>query len=117
MRVVWQLGEVTVRDVYEYLAETQDIAYTTVMTTMHRLALKGFLERSEPGKTHIFWPTVSEDEYLRSALHGVLDWLVARFDNPALAYLVHPGDREDLESLKTLLRAVEERREELSKRH
>ncbi len=34
MKVVWQLGVATVRDVYETLLTRRKIAYTTVMTMM-----------------------------------------------------------------------------------
>ena len=116
MRVAWQRGKVTVRDVYDSLGRNRNLAYTTVMTTMHRLTNKGFLQRSElgAGRTHAFWPAISEDEYVQSALQAVLDWLVARFDMPALTYLMHPDEKDNLESLRALLEAVEKRREELS---
>ena len=41
MKVVWQKGEATVRDVYEDLLERRKIAYTTVMTMMKVLEGQG----------------------------------------------------------------------------
>ena len=41
MKVVWRMDKATVRDVYEALRETRQIAYTTVMTMMKILEEKG----------------------------------------------------------------------------
>ena len=47
LRVVWDKGEVTVRDVYEELRENRRIAYTTVMSVLRNLAAKGLLEQDK----------------------------------------------------------------------
>jgi predicted transcriptional regulator len=46
MKVVWERGRVTVRDVYQTLLERRQVAYTTVMTMMNILEQKGFLKKS-----------------------------------------------------------------------
>jgi BlaI family transcriptional regulator, penicillinase repressor len=45
MKIVWQLGAATVRDVYEALRAERVIAYTTVMTMMNILEEKGHLRK------------------------------------------------------------------------
>lgn len=106
MDVVWDRPEVRVRDVYEVLSERRPIAYTTVMTTMGRLAEKGLLRRIESHPAHRFRPGVSRDEYARSTVHSVLDWLVSHFPDPAVAYFVDRLEADDerlLESLRTAI--------------
>ena len=45
MEAIWALGHATVHDVLERLAAAdRELAYTTVMTVMSRLADKGLLE-------------------------------------------------------------------------
>src|SRR5665648_1262022 len=39
LRVVWDNGDVTVRDVYERLRDNRRIAYTTVMSVLRNLCL------------------------------------------------------------------------------
>ena len=46
MKVVWRLGDATVRQVYETLREKRPIAYTTVMTMMKILEEKGYLKKA-----------------------------------------------------------------------
>src|SRR5680860_934845 len=74
MDVAWRLGDATVRDVHEELVRDRKIAYTTVMTTMARLAKKGLLRRDTTGLAHRYRPAVSQDTYLRSTLGRVLSW-------------------------------------------
>jgi predicted transcriptional regulator len=86
MELVWQLGDTTVRDVHEALAERRDLAYTTVMTTMARLASKGLLTRDTTGLAHRYRATISREDYARSTVTSVVDWLVDRFPEPAMSY-------------------------------
>ncbi|MGI8872963.1 MAG: BlaI/MecI/CopY family transcriptional regulator [Egibacteraceae bacterium] len=88
METVWRLGETTVRDVHAELEKERDIAYTTVMTTMARLASKGLLGRDTSGLAHRYLPSLSREEYARSTVTSVVDWLVDSFPEPAMSYFV-----------------------------
>jgi predicted transcriptional regulator len=44
MKIIWERGRATVRDVYETLLERRRVAYTTVMTMMNILEQKGHLK-------------------------------------------------------------------------
>jgi predicted transcriptional regulator len=88
METVWSLGDTTVRDVHEALSARRDLAYTTVMTTMARLASKGLLARDTSGLAHRYRATITRDEYARSTVTSVVDWLVDRFPEPAMSYFM-----------------------------
>ncbi|CAN5235812.1 BlaI/MecI/CopY family transcriptional regulator [soil metagenome] len=103
METVWQLGETTVRDVHAQLAQRRDLAYTTIMTTMTRLAAKGLLDRDTTGLAHRYRPTVSRDQYAQSTVASVVDWLVDSFPEPAMSYFVDViDDGSDPEMLRAL---------------
>jgi len=53
MKVVWDRGTATVRDVYETLLSERRIAYTTVMTMMNVLERKGHLRKRADGRTFV----------------------------------------------------------------
>jgi predicted transcriptional regulator len=96
METVWDLGETTVRDVHAALASQRDLAYTTIMTTMARLASKGLLARDTSGLAHRYRPTLTREEYARTTVTSVVDWLVDAFPEPALSYFVEVvGDGRD----------------------
>jgi predicted transcriptional regulator len=110
MDVVWRLGEATVRDVHAELASAREIAYTTVMTTMARLARKGMLLRDTADLAHRYRPIVGRDEYARGAVGDVLAWLLERYPEPAVAYLADVVEELDDLTLDQLREAVARRR-------
>ena len=112
MEAVWLLGESTVRDVHNQLAATRSIAYTTVMTTMTRLATKGLLVRDTEGLAHRYRPAVSREHYARSTVEGVMSWLLDRFPEPAAAYLADVVEQADDDSLADLRAAAARRRDQ-----
>lgn len=110
MDVVWQLGSSTVRDVHEQLARNRKIAYTTVMTTMSRLARKGLLQRNTSGLAHVYSPAISRERYARSTVGALLTWLLERYPEPAVSYLAEVVDEVDEVALDALRQAVLRRR-------
>jgi predicted transcriptional regulator len=112
MDVVWERGEVTVRDVHQALRSGRPIAYTTVMTTLGRLADKGLLQRMEEQPAHRYVALMSRDQYARTTVKSVVDWLIGHFPDPAVAYLVDRVEREDDEVIERLREAIEQRKAE-----
>jgi len=110
MDVVWRLRDTTVRDVHAELAASREIAYTTVMTTMARLARKGILLRDTADLAHRYRPVVSRDQYARGAVGDVLSWLLERYPEPAVAYLADVVEELDDVTLEQLRDAVARRR-------
>lgn len=111
MEAVWKLGETTVRDVHAYLNPTRDLAYTTIMTTMARLAAKGLLERDTAGLAHRYRSTVSRQDYARSTVTSVVDWLVGAFPEPAISYFVEKvSDEADPQELDRLQARIDQLR-------
>ncbi len=114
MDVVWKLSDATVRDVHDELARARDIAYTTVMTTMTRLAGKGYLTRDTEGLAHRYRPAVSRESYAQSTVAKVVDWLIDRYPEPAVAYLAEVVDEGEGDALDRLRDAVNRRRDQES---
>lgn len=114
MDVVWNLGDATVRDVHDVLAGRRTIAYTTVMTTMTRLASKGHLQRDTTGLAHRYTAVVAREDFARTTMGSVLTWLLDRYPEPAAAYLAEVVDDADELTLDTLRSAVARRRAEES---
>ena len=105
MEAVWDRGDTTVRDVHASLARRRDIAYTTVMTTMGRLASKGLLARDTSGLAHRYRPTLTRAEYAKSMVHSVVDWLVGSFPEPAISYFVDVVNDGDDPAVMAALRS------------
>lgn len=63
---------VTVRDVAEALQD-RDLAYTTVMTVLDRLAGKGMVEREREGRAWRYRPSASREAYVAQLMLDALD--------------------------------------------
>ena len=66
-------GSSTVREVFELLRLTREIAYTTVMSTMDNLHRKGWLSRKRQGKAFLYWPTLTREQYSARLMRHALD--------------------------------------------
>jgi predicted transcriptional regulator len=73
MNTLWPMGEATVREIREGLAERRPRAYTTIMTIMDRLARKGVVERHKVGRAYSYRPNLSMEDARAQALGQVLE--------------------------------------------
>jgi predicted transcriptional regulator len=72
MKAVWRRHPITVRDVQAAIHPDRSLAYTTVMTVMHRLYLKGFLHRTLQAKAHYYEPKVEFADVRDAAVSGII---------------------------------------------
>ena len=110
MEVVWARGEVSVRDVHRRLERRRAIAYTTVMTTLARLAAKGLMTRRKVAGAYLYTPVVSKDELAGTVADSVIDGLLHGFGAGAVSRLLDRLQHEDPRRLDELARLIEERR-------
>ena len=54
LRVLWERGASTVRQVHEALADTRETGYTTTLKLMQIMADKGLVTRNETARTHVY---------------------------------------------------------------
>lgn len=65
LEILWSRGEdQSVADVLAVLQERRELAYTTVMTLLDKLAKKGTLSRNKIGKAYYYRPQVKQDQVL-----------------------------------------------------
>jgi BlaI family transcriptional regulator, penicillinase repressor len=86
MKVIWPLGQATVREVYDRLRERRTIAYTTVQTMMNILETKGHLKREAGGKPSVYAPVRPQQLVVRSMVREFVNRV---FDGSARPLLVH----------------------------
>ncbi len=82
MEIVWArpVGEgTTVRDVFEILYERRHSAYTTVMNTMTRLAKKRLLRAEKQDMAYVYYPTLTQDEFVTRFVGRILENLLVGF--------------------------------------
>ena len=73
LRVLWERGPSTVRQVHEALSRERPTAYTTAIKLMQIMTEKGLLRRDETDRTHIYHPRLTEEQTQRQLIHDLLD--------------------------------------------
>jgi predicted transcriptional regulator len=73
MEVLWESNApLTVREVSARLTE-RDLAHTTVMTVLDRLAKKGFAKRQRDGRAWRYCPAATRETYVTELMLTALD--------------------------------------------
>ncbi len=62
LQVLWDKGEVTVREVHDSLKATHSTGYTTVLKIMQIMFEKGLLSRDESTRAHVYAASVSQED-------------------------------------------------------
>ncbi len=74
LRVLWERGPSTVRQVHEVLvARVGQTAYTTALKLLQIMTEKGLVRRDDTDRTHIYAPRLSEEQTQRQLVRDLLD--------------------------------------------
>lgn len=73
LNTLWPMGEGTVREIRDRLAERLPRAYTTIMTIMDRLARKGIVERKKSGRAYVYRANLTAEEARSQAIGHVIE--------------------------------------------
>ena len=115
MEILWKESPASVRQVHESLARKRQIAYTTVMTVMSRLAEKGLLQREQHGRAYLYVPTQTRDEFCTDTISTVVKGLIGGFGEPVLSEFVDTVGSRDAGQLDELLRLIEKKKQEAAR--
>src|SRR5688572_30063509 len=92
MKAVWRRHPATVKEVQIDIRVVRPLAYTTVMTIMYRLCLKGFLQRSLKSRTHMYEPGVSFLDVRAAAVDAIVTQFFEGSRNDLLRFLENDFD-------------------------
>jgi len=103
LQLVWQHEPCTERDISDLIQSQRDVARTTVLKTIQRLAAKGLLRR-EPGRPARYRAALDESRVLPELVHRFVDGVLGGAAEPLVAYLA--GQKRlsaaDLQALKRI---------------
>ena len=103
MGALWSLGEATVAEVRERLPA--ELAYTTVLTVLRGLELKGFVTHEKEGRAFVYRPLVEAEDAAETLVGRLIDRVFGGSPVKLLAHLVSDRgiDEEDLERMRRML--------------
>ena len=73
MRVLWQLGPSTVRQVHDVLMRDRPTAYTTALKLLQIMTEKGLVRRDESDRTHVYQTRLTEEQTQRQLIRDLMD--------------------------------------------
>lgn len=110
MKIVWDLGDATVRDVYERLRTSRRIAYTTVLTMMGILEQKGYLRKSSGARAYVYRAVRPRQQVVSAMVREFVDRVFDGAAAPLLLQLVKGVrlSQNDRAALKRIISETDE---------
>lgn len=109
LRVLWQRGPSTVRDVFDALAPERHTGYTTVLKLMQIMAAKGLVIRDDTERAHVYRAAQSEEQAKRSLTGEFIERVFGGSSQQLLlqALATHKASAEELAEIRRLLDELE----------
>ncbi|WP_243322612.1 BlaI/MecI/CopY family transcriptional regulator [Geothrix sp. SG200] len=109
LRVLWERGPSTVRQVFEVLAAERELGYTTVLKMLQIMHDKGLVARDVTDRTHVFSACETQVQTQRHLLDDLLD---KAFGGSSLSLVMQAlatrrASREELAEMRKLLDQAE----------
>jgi BlaI family penicillinase repressor len=73
LRVLWQLGPSTVKEVQKVLETTRKTGYTTVLKFMQIMVEKGLVSRDESTFAHVYEARIPQEQTQRTLIADLLE--------------------------------------------
>jgi BlaI family transcriptional regulator, penicillinase repressor len=105
LRVLWDRGASTVREVHDALADARSVGYTTTLKTLQVMTEQGLTIREEHRGQHLYRPRHAEEETLGRIVTDLLD---RAFGGSTSKLVVHAlasrrASAEELREIRRLL--------------
>ncbi|MCI0335750.1 MAG: BlaI/MecI/CopY family transcriptional regulator [Planctomycetes bacterium] len=116
LKVLWQRGEATVRDLADAMNDgvnrsADRLAYTTILSLLQVMEQKGLVDHRREGKAYVYVPLVERQPTFRQLAGSFLEKV---FDGAVGEYLVHALESKrlsaaELDELEAMLAAARQR--------
>ena len=107
LRVLWERGPSTVREVYEILNEQKSMGYTTVLKLLQIMAAKGSVKRNEEQRAHVYEAVQPADKTKRQFAGDVLQRVFAGSASDLMQHAL-AGQRTSRKELDELRRVLDD---------
>ena len=111
LRVLWDRGPSTVREVHQALPGDIESGYTTVLKLLQIMHGKGLVIRDESSRTHVYAAAVPPETTQRALVTDLIDRAFGGSAHRLVMQALSPqvASREDLDRIRALLAELERR--------
>jgi len=109
LQILWQNGEMSVKEINEEINKVKETGYTTTLKLMQIMLEKGLLSREQNGRSHLYKASIKEEDTKSSLLKSFIESTY----NGSTASLViqalgnHKTTKKELEMIRELLDDIE----------
>jgi len=110
LRVLWDHGPQTVREVMAHMHERgRKVAYTTVLTFLSRLSQKGFVASDKAELAYVYRAKASRDSVVKSRVRSLLEQLYDGAAGPMVLQLMEHErfSAEEIAQLRKMIRDLD----------
>ena len=94
LKLIWQHGPLTVREIRKYLTIDEEIPYTSVLSLVQLMEEKGYLRHKREGKTYRYWSRKTQRATTRMVIR---DFVHRFFDGSPEALVLGLADSAEIE--------------------
>ena len=105
VKVLWERGAATAREITDALNETEPIAHSTVQTLLRGLEEKDSVSHEIEGRTFVFFPRVEEDSFKQSATRDLVQRVFGGNAATLVAHLLKNENvsRKEIDEIRKLI--------------
>ncbi|MGE5816157.1 MAG: BlaI/MecI/CopY family transcriptional regulator [Acidobacteriota bacterium] len=111
LRVLWERGPSTVRQVHDVIAAGRPLAYTTTLKLLQIMLEKELVTRGEQDRTHVYAPKLDREAAQRQLVGDLLDRAFGGSAATLVMQALATGRASD-EDLRQIRRLLDERERE-----
>lgn len=110
LKILWEQGEATVRQVLDCIGN-RDLAYTTILSTMQKLEKIGWVKHRKEGRTYVYSAQRSREQEGSKSIKGILKGV---FGGDALLMFQHFMEDEQFtdDQLRDIKKMIDRKRRE-----
>lgn len=111
LKIIWDLGTATVREVYEALRQEKKVAYTTVMTMVKVLEEKHYVrQKRQEGRAYVYEATKPKSSVVSQMVEDFVGRVFDGSAQPLVVGLIKDRKLSE-EELREISRLIEESEE------
>ena len=101
LAALWEKGPLSTPEVANQVGAPRGLAYTTILTVLQRLHRKGLVTRQAAGKSHVYAPALSREQFAERRAE-VLAAAMVKLGSAGLSAFLSEADRLDPEFMAQL---------------
>ncbi len=111
LKVLWEHGPCTVRQVHEILSREKDMGYTTALKMLQTMHEKGLVSRDESERSHVYAAARDRQVTQRGMLKELLDKVFGGSAKELVMMAMQEGSGQDKVAIQELLEKAKKERQ------